>query len=73
MDEPVSEGVWAAPSAPLRPFVAWYGGYRQAGGQPGTHRGLPSPNLTMILTLDDPLEMAAHPDPGQPGGCFDAC
>ncbi|MCF6737289.1 AraC family transcriptional regulator, partial [Blastococcus sp. KM273129] len=30
------------------------------------------PWLTVVLTLDDPLEMAAHPDPAQPPGRFDA-
>ena len=35
------------------------------------HRGLPSPWLTFIVTLDEPLVMAAHPDPAQPPGTFD--
>jgi AraC-like DNA-binding protein len=68
----VAEAVSARPAPALRPFVGWYSGYRQAGCAPAVHRGLPSPWLTMILTLDDPLEMAAHPDPAQPGGAFDA-
>jgi AraC-like DNA-binding protein len=55
----------------LRPFVAWYGGYREAGVAPGRHRGLPSPYLTVIITLDDPLVMAAHPDPRIPPGRYD--
>jgi len=33
---------------------------------PARHRGLPSPYLTMIITLDDPLIVAEHPDPRQP-------
>ncbi|NHC15745.1 AraC family transcriptional regulator [Motilibacter sp. E257] len=28
--------------------------------------------MTVLLTLEDPLHMAAHPDPAQPGGLFDA-
>ncbi|MBP2702621.1 helix-turn-helix domain-containing protein [Microbispora sp. RL4-1S] len=41
-------------------------------GTPGTvHRGLPSPYLTMIVTLDDPLVIAAHPDPHIPPGSYD--
>jgi hypothetical protein len=28
---------------------------------------LPSPYLTMIVTLDEPLTVAAHPDPQRPG------
>lgn len=50
------------PAPPLRPFVAWYSGYRQEGVAPARHRGLPGPYLTMILTLDDPLLIAEHPD-----------
>jgi len=71
MDE-VAEGAVALPAPALRPFVGWYTGYRQVGVAPGTHRGLPSPYLTMILTLDDLLDMAAHPDPAQPAGRFEA-
>lgn len=59
------------PAPPLRPFVAWYGGYRTAGAAPGTHRGLPSPYLTVIVTLDDQLTVATHPDPAQPAGRYD--
>jgi len=52
--------------------VAWYTGYRQRGVPPGLHRGLPSPFLTLIFTLDEPLMMLAHPDPRQPPGEFGA-
>jgi AraC-like DNA-binding protein len=57
---PVVESVRRMPAAVLRPYVAWYSGYRLAGLAPGRHRGLPSPYLTVILTLDDPLELDAH-------------
>jgi AraC-like DNA-binding protein len=59
----------AAPS--LRPLVSSYAGYRQAGVAPRRHRGLPSPLLTLIITLDEPLVIAAHPDPRQPGETYD--
>jgi len=58
-----NEYVQALPSPALRPFVAWYGGYRQQGLPPGRHRGLPSPYLTLIVTFDEPLVIAAHPAP----------
>jgi AraC-like DNA-binding protein len=68
------DGDWhvsARAAAPeLRPYVAGYTGYRQTNGTPGQHRGLPSPYLTMIVALDDPLMMVAHPDPADPGGDF---
>jgi len=62
----------ARPSPPLRRHVGWYSGYRQAGVAPGTHRGLPSPYLTLIFTIDDPLVVAGHPDPRQAPGRYDA-
>jgi AraC-like DNA-binding protein len=39
---------------------------------PARHRGLPSPYLTLIFTLDEPLTIVAHPDPGQPPGEYGA-
>lgn len=68
----VDEYAQARPSAGLRPFVGFYTGYRQAGLAPARHRGLPSPYLTLIFTIDDPLDVAAHPDPRQPAGRYDA-
>jgi AraC-like DNA-binding protein len=67
----VDEYVQARPAAALRPFVAFYTGYRQRGVAPARHRGLPSPYLTLIVTLDEPLVVAAHPDPQQRPGTFD--
>jgi AraC-like DNA-binding protein len=58
--------------APLRPLVASVVGYRHEGLTPSVHRGLPSPFLTLVLPIDEPLVMAAHPDPAQPGGAYDA-
>ena len=52
--------------------MAWYTGYRQRGVPPARHRGLPSPFLTLIFTLDEPLVILAHPDPRQPPGGFGA-
>jgi AraC-like DNA-binding protein len=61
----------ARPSAGLRGSVARYSGYRQRGVPPLTHRGLPSPYLTLILTIDDPLVVTAHPDRRQSPGRYD--
>jgi AraC-like DNA-binding protein len=58
------------PGEPLRRYVAGYTGYRQRGLPPARHRGLPSPYLTLIFTLDEPLIIEAHPDRGQPPGEF---
>jgi AraC-like DNA-binding protein len=69
---PVNEHTMAWPSAALRPYVGWYSGYRQRDLPPNRHRGLPSPYLTLILTLDEPLVIAAHPDRRQAPGTYDA-
>ena len=55
----------------LRPHVAAGTGYLQEGLAPGVHRGLPSPFLTVVVTLDEPLVLAAHPDPRQAPGRYD--
>ena len=70
VDTVVDEHHRCIPAEPLRRYVAWYTGYRQRGVPPARHRGLPSPCLTLIFTLDEPLSIAAHPDPGQPPGEF---
>ncbi len=61
---------WRRPAAVLSPFIAGYTAYRQTGGAPGTHRGLPSPYLTMIVAVDDPVTILAHPDPADAAGDF---
>jgi AraC-like DNA-binding protein len=66
----IEESVWGVPAPALRPFIAGYAGFRQAGVPPATHRGLPSPYLTVIFTLDDPLTVAAHADPRQPPATY---
>ena len=66
----INEGRRARPAEALRPFIAYYSGYRQAGVEPATHRGLPSPYLTLIFTLHEPLTVAAHPDPRQPAAQY---
>lgn len=45
------------PAPALRPYVAAYTGYRTTGEPPEVHRGLPSPWVTVILTLEDPLHL----------------
>jgi AraC-like DNA-binding protein len=67
----VSDHTVRAPSPLLHGLVDWYVGYRDVGIPAAQHRGLPSPGLTVILTLDDPLTIARHPDPAQPGTRFD--
>jgi AraC-like DNA-binding protein len=68
----LSESVVHRPAGALRPYVVEAVGYRYEGLVPALHRGLPSPFLTVVLPLDEPLVMAAHPDPRQRPGSFDA-
>jgi AraC-like DNA-binding protein len=72
MSESVDEYGRARPSAGLRPFLAFYTGYRQRGLPPARHRGLPSPYLTLIFTMEEPLDVAAHPDPRQRPASYDS-
>ncbi|MBC2933611.1 AraC family transcriptional regulator [Nocardioides sp. zg-1228] len=44
--------------APLAPHVTSMYGYAASGLAPGVHRGLPSAELTMVLSLDEPLRTA---------------
>ncbi|MGH3302889.1 MAG: helix-turn-helix domain-containing protein [Streptosporangiaceae bacterium] len=67
----VSDHTWRAPPPVLRELVDWCAGYRDIGIPPAKHRGLPSPGLTLIFTLDDRLTIAEHPDPAQPADSFD--
>lgn len=56
------------PPPDLRPWVREYVGYRMTGFSPGTHLGLPSPDLTVVLPLDGPLEFLEMADPSQSPG-----
>jgi AraC-like DNA-binding protein len=68
----VDEYARARPSPALRPYLGFYTGYRQRGLAPRVHRGLPSPYLTLIVTIDEPLAVVAHPDPRQAAARYDA-
>ena len=68
----LSEAVAVRPSGPLRPYVREYHGYRQRGVTPAQHLGMPSPYLTVIFTLDEPLEVVRHADPLHGPGVYSA-
>ena len=69
--EIVDEAVRARPGAPARVAVLAYQGYRQRHVAPALHLGLPSPYLTLIVTLDEPLHIVAHVDRRRAPGAFD--
>lgn len=70
--EPFVDGAIGRPAPPLRPFVGRYTGYWLDGFGPGTHQGLPSGSLTMVLSLGPPVDMTVMPDPAQAPASFDA-
>ena len=69
-DAPVNEAVAARPAGPLRAVVASHHAYRQRGVPPARHLGLPSPHLTLIFTVDEPLTVVRHVDPRQAPGAY---
>ncbi|MDP9240910.1 MAG: helix-turn-helix domain-containing protein [Actinomycetota bacterium] len=56
----------------LRPLVASMTGYRHEGLPPGVHRGVPSPGLTLVITIDEPVVLTEHADPVQAPEAYDA-
>jgi AraC-like DNA-binding protein len=53
------------PTPALHRFVDSYMGYFFDGFEPGIHRGLPSADMTFIISLDDPVDVVSLPDPAQ--------
>ena len=68
----IDEYVVGRPSGPAARWVHAYHGYRQVGIPPALHRGLPSPYLTVIFTVDEPLRLVQHVDRTRPPGSYDA-
>lgn len=55
--QPVTDMAWARPSPGLRPLVSQYVGYRLEGHPPGTHLGLPSASITIVISLGAPTDI----------------
>jgi AraC-like DNA-binding protein len=70
VSEVVLESAQARPRGPLAAVVAAHHGFRVRHAEPGRHLGLPSPFLTLIFTLDEPLTIARHVDPNVPPGSY---
>lgn len=62
----------AAPAPPLAGLVSGYAGSRYRGLAPGTHRGLPTHHLGLVVSLGPPIRLAGMPDRTQPPGAFPA-
>jgi AraC-like DNA-binding protein len=72
MPDPVREAVAARPHGPLRGVVAEHHAFRFRHVPPARHLGLPSPYLTVIVTLDEPLHVSQQPDATQAPDRYDA-
>lgn len=68
----VVDAAMARPAARLAPLVRSYVGYRFEGFAPGTHLGLPSRDLTVVISLGAPIRVAGMPSEGQPPAAFQA-
>jgi AraC-like DNA-binding protein len=65
MDAARSEWLTVAPAAALRPFIEGYHGYRMLGFEAGLHRGLPSRNVTFIVSIGNTIDVVAQTDSAQ--------
>jgi AraC-like DNA-binding protein len=68
MAEPVAH----RPPGALAALVTRVHGYRMEPGPPGSHQGVASGHLTLILCQEGRLEMLANADPAKPPGTFAA-
>jgi AraC-like DNA-binding protein len=62
---PRFDGAEVRPPAHLAPLVERYVGYRYEGVPAGTHLGLPSRHLTVVISLGPPTRLARMADPAQ--------
>src|SRR4051794_20874440 len=62
----VSEWVSRRPAPALAPLIEAYHGYRLLGFAPGLHRGLPSRNVTFIVSIGPAVEVVAQTDAARP-------
>ncbi|MEQ3554034.1 AraC family transcriptional regulator [Pseudonocardia nematodicida] len=64
-------GAWRwRPSAALRPLVSEIWCWRTPATTPGTHQGVSSGHLTVVLCLDGDVELVRKPDPARGSGRF---
>lgn len=63
--EPDADWVRRRPAPELAGYVDHYIGYRLAGFEPGLHRGLPSPNMTLIASIGPGIDVVEQVDPTQ--------
>ncbi|MGW0657025.1 AraC family transcriptional regulator, partial [Streptomyces umbrinus] len=72
MEDHTATVIGARPAPLLRQYVDSYVGFDLRGLPTGVHRGPPSRALTAVISLSDPLEVAAGVDDGSPVTPFDS-
>ena len=65
-----SKSASRSPAPALAGLIDQYHGYRLYGFEPGIHRGLPSRNVTFIVSVGNPIDVTAQPDPSQSPGSY---
>ena len=72
MPEPRSRNAVGLPTAALRVFVSHYAGFCARDLTPGTHAGLPSRHVHLIISLGAPIEILQMPNAIQRASRFTA-
>jgi AraC-like DNA-binding protein len=62
MSGPIAETAVRLPAPMLRPFITRYAGFRVSGFPPGVHFGLPSSDISLIISLGHPIEVVQMPN-----------
>lgn len=70
MEDHTATGIGARPAPVLREYVDSYVGFDLRGLPAGVHCGPPGRGLTALISLSDPLEVAAGVDDGSPVARF---
>src|SRR5258708_1155094 len=72
MSSPISETAVSLPAPGLRPFITGYAGFRVSGLAPGTHFGLPSSDVDLIISLGPLIDVVQMPNSTQRPSAFTA-
>src|SRR4051794_10658383 len=67
---PPSDRAVSLPMPVLRPYIAHYAGYYACGVAPGTHAGLPSRHVHIVISLDEPIEIVRMPSSSARSAAF---
>jgi AraC-like DNA-binding protein len=72
MSRQISDTAVSSPAPRLRPFITRYAGFRASGVPPGTHAGLPSSDVDLIVSLSRPIDVVQMPNATQRPSAFTA-